>query len=327
MRFAVVGLGGAALRGHLRAIRQLAPRAALVAAAETHPARRAAFASAFPTVPAFSSTADMLGSVSCDVLVVATDPQAHTELVVLGIKHGRHVVCEKPLAVVRADYAQIELTCKQRPDLALIAVHQYRYSPCWASLSRCIRLSRLARLPYRLTATIERPGTDRHAASAWRSDPAASGGVLADLGIHFLALAWCAAPRLELLAARRRVDRAGHERSRAVFSSGSGVLEVNAWNGAAGRGTRLYLQRGILSIDWEDEIARLEIGRRLVREHHVRALSDREHVDRLYEPFYRELLCRLNVTRWRSNRTQEALAVCNALLAALEHAPINGADG
>jgi hypothetical protein len=260
----------------------------------------------------------MLSAVACDVFVVATEPTAHAELVALAMHRGVHVICEKPLTVTRADHTTVADACRRRPDLALVPVHQYRYSPQWAMIARCIRAATYIGRRYTLTVDVCRQGADRFAALPWRADATRSGGMLADAGVHFLALAWSAHHQLKLLDVDGRIKDSGAERSTATYRVGPGLLTINVRNDAIARSTRMRLRVGALTVRWQDDQAHWSIGRRAVCHRRVLALSDREHVDALYLQLYQDVANRLARQQWRERRTGEALSVGEALVQALE---------
>ncbi|HST42707.1 MAG TPA: Gfo/Idh/MocA family oxidoreductase [Conexibacter sp.] len=320
MRIAIVGLGGACHRGHLPAIERLADRGfEIVAAADTSELRRTEFARAAPRAQLFADPEQMLDEVRCDILVVATDPGGHRDLVVSAITRGLHVVCEKPLTTSRADLSAIAQACAQRPDRALVSLHQYRCSPAWRRISRLARLASRLHLPYALAVNVERDGIDRHARNAWRADIDSSGGMLADTGVHFLALGWTISRRIAVQSAERRID-AGCEQSSATVWTGCGTMTIRLWNGAPRRHTAIELRLGPLVVDWVDDRLMRSLGGRLLTDRRVVAISAREHVDALYVPFYREVAAQLGRSRWRRRRVAETLAVGDALVSALEHA-------
>jgi len=263
----------------------------------------------------------MIATVACDVLVVATEPAFHAELIALGIRSGVHVVCEKPLAVTRADYATVAGATALRPDLALVPVHQYRYSPEWPLLARGMRAAIMMRRQYALTVDVNRLGTDRFASVPWRADIAATGGMLADAGVHFLALAWNVHRQLRLLTVERHMDGSGHELSTATYRLGTGTVTLKVTDSANERSTQLQLRVGALAIRWRDDDAQMLVGQRTVHRRRVQALSDRDHVDALYKPLYADVAHRLGQRRWRTRRTLEALCVGEALINTLENAP------
>jgi predicted dehydrogenase len=326
LRVALAGLGSAATRAHLPALDRLQGElpVTIVAAADSSRERRRHVESLVPATPIFGDAAAMLASVPSDVLVIATQPAAHAELILLGAASDRHVVCEKPLVLDGAQHERVAAAYRRRPDLGLIAVHQYRYSPLWAPVSRW--LSRLHRLgvPVALDVEVERVAVDPHASSNWRTDVAASGGMLADHGVHFLALAHTIGSDIELTRARRALDTPGGERSYAQARFGSGTLRLITITGAPRRTTLLRASVAGLTLTWRDADAQFAIRGHTVRRWTAASLSDRDQVDDLYVPFYRELLASLAHADWRRERTAEALTIGRAVVSMLEQANTPG---
>jgi predicted dehydrogenase len=322
LRVALVGLGAAAFRGHLPALARLESEQAvtLVGVADLDRDRRAAIAAEQPETPVFDSVETMLASVRSDVLVVAAEPGAHARLAVLGAQHGQHLLCEKPLAITRVDHDLIAASFVGRSDLGLIAVHQYRYSPTWVSLSRWVRRVNRLRIPFRLVVHVERVGTDRHAASTWREDFERSGGMLADHGTHFLALAYTISETLEVLCVSRTDQNGRRERAGAKVHLGSGTLELHVSAAALERHTRVDVQAGGIALRWHDEALLLKARTRTLHRWGADALSDRAQVDALYVPLYRDLVANFRDASWRAHRTAEALTVGNVLIELLEKA-------
>jgi predicted dehydrogenase len=312
------------MRAHLPAITQLeaAGRAKLVAAADPDPQRRAILVEQRPQVRTFASTEEMLAAGAADVLVVAAAPETHAELVVRGFAHEMHVLCEKPLTGTRSGHALVAEACATRPDLALVPVHQYRYSPQWATVARWAGWASRLKLPFSLLAEVQRNRTDPTATSDWRANIAANGGMLADAGVHFLALAWTISQQLDVLEAARHHDHVGQERAAAALRLGPGRLNLRVWRGAPQRRTRIELRQCGTRIAWADHEALTWLGGLSLASRQVSALSDRRHVDALCQPLYREMAFGLPDPRWRRRRTAEALGVDAALVSLLERTPI-----
>lgn len=76
-----------------------------VAVADPNPAALAAFGEAFPDARRYAAAAEMLAAPAepGDVVVVATPPFTHRELAIAALESGRHVLCEKPLAMSREE--------------------------------------------------------------------------------------------------------------------------------------------------------------------------------------------------------------------------------
>lgn len=322
MRLAIAGLGAAADRGHLPAIERLAAQGAvtLVAAADPDTRTWVSVRSRFPGAALFESAEDMLAAVACDAFVVSAGPSTHADLIALGLRRGRHVICEKPLVVTRADYDRVARAHAQRPELAIVAVHQYRYSPTWAWIARTARVAARLGVPFLITIDVQRTGTDPLALSSWRSDVDNSGGMLADHGVHFLALGWTVTENLDVLAGARACNEAG-ECSDASVRLGSGALRIKVGNAQAIRRTRVTLNVATVALTWCDDDLRVIVGRRLILRRSTDALADRTYVDALYDRLYDDIWRHLKRPAWRAHRTTEALVVGRALLALLDIAP------
>jgi hypothetical protein len=145
--------------------------------------------------------------------------------------------------------------------------------------------------------------------------------MLADHGVHFLALAWTISRDMEPIAAVRRSEGGGGEWAAAHLRLGSGQMRVHLSSAASGRSTRLDLRSSDLSISWHDSRAAVALKGRSLRRWQTAAISDRSHVNMLYASLYREVAGRLMDPRWRSLRTAEALTVNRALVSLLEQNP------
>jgi predicted dehydrogenase len=323
LRVALAGLGGAAVHGHLPALRGLEAqrRLRLVAVADPATAPRRRLGPVLAGVPMFPCAETMLAAVEADVLVVATEPPAHAGLVELGFAHGVHVVCEKPLAHTEDHRAIVLAAAGRSRDLAIVSVHQYRYSSTWARLAPVIRLANALGLPFSMAAEVFRHGAeDPHAASSWRTDLTRSGGLLADHGAHFIALAWTIDSDLDVLGGERRWDGPGRERSWGRIKVGSGTLELQMSTLLDVRRTRLRMQAPGMALDWQAARADLRLARRRVASWPAAELSDRSYLDSLYLAFYRDLARNLSDAAWRATRTAESLGVAGVLVELLQRA-------
>lgn len=319
MRVAIAGLGTAAQRGHLPVLERLVARGAVdvVAAADPDVTMRDQSVHRLPHVPLLASAEAMIADVECDLLVVAAEPGAHERLVTLALERRLHVLCEKPLVLTRLGYERVAQAYARCPEVALVSVHQYRYSPGWIAISRWARRAARLRVPFFVAADVHRESLDALAVRPWRSDVDRSGGMLADHGVHFLALGWSIDQELDVLAVARSWSEAG-ELSSAFVRLGSGALALSLRTGAPARRTRLAFEAGNVTLTWSGATLALALGRRPVITRAVLALADRDHVDSLYTPLYDDLTRNLARAGWRAHRSAETLAVARALLALLE---------
>lgn len=125
----------------------------------------------------------------CDIVDVAAPTEAHRELVERAAAAGKHVVCEKPLALTVADGAAMVAAC-ERAGVRLFPAHVVRYFPAYAELHTAVASGRLGTPAvqrfFRIGAKPRMP---------WYYDRSRSGGIAMDQMIHDLDQArWIAGP-------------------------------------------------------------------------------------------------------------------------------------
>ena len=84
------------------------------------------------------STADwtaLLDDEEVDVIVVATPPAEHAGIALRCLESGRHVFCEKPLALDAGTAWQVEQTVR-KTGRVLVVDHVLRYNPILSALRR-----------------------------------------------------------------------------------------------------------------------------------------------------------------------------------------------
>ena len=86
---------------------------ALTACCDTDATKLNAFAQRYGIANAFADFADLLARPDIDVVVIATPPWLHYDMVVAALRAGKHVVCEKPLtsSLALADAIAAEEIC------------------------------------------------------------------------------------------------------------------------------------------------------------------------------------------------------------------------
>ena len=127
-------------------------------------------------------SAALLARDSVDVVAIATPPRHHADLAVEALARGRHVFCEKPLAltVAGADRVRDAVAASGR---VLVVDHVLRYNP----LLRVIGELREAGL----LGPVQRFAMENDAADEdlpeghWFWDEAHSGGIMIEHGVHF----------------------------------------------------------------------------------------------------------------------------------------------
>lgn len=185
LRVALIGYGLAGQVFHgplLRATPGLSVTAIVVRSRE----RREHAATDFPRARLLSDAGELWArSEDVDLVVVATPPGSHRQLVDAAIDAGLALVVEKPLAT-NADDARRLIARAAAAQVLLVPFHNRRWDSDQLTLRSLIAAGELGDV-YRYESRFERwrpnPNT-----RAWREalSPAEGGGVLLDLGVHLV---------------------------------------------------------------------------------------------------------------------------------------------
>lgn len=174
----IVGAGGFA--SFLARSASSLPSVSLRAVAD--PRRDAAVSLAGPYgARATDSWRDLLADADVDAVVVATPPADHAGIARAALEAGKHVFCEKPLALDDADAADLVETV-ERTGKALVVDHVLRYNPLLRALTRLrgSLLGPVQRFCFENDASDEDLGADH-----WFWDESRSGGIFVEHGVHF----------------------------------------------------------------------------------------------------------------------------------------------
>ncbi len=122
LKAGVVGYGGAFNMGraHLNEMKQ----AGMVptAVAEIDPKRRDVARQDFPGIETYDSAAAMLRKSSVDVISLITPHNTHARLALQCLRAGRHVVCEKPMAITTGE-CDAMIAAARKAKVMLSAYH------------------------------------------------------------------------------------------------------------------------------------------------------------------------------------------------------------
>lgn len=174
----IIGVGGFGLFS-LEQFRLL-PEVRITAIAGTHPEKYAKLAAEYH-IPFFTTRwPELLTRPDVDIVYIATPPDTRVEMALAAFAEGKHVFCEKPLALTLAE-ADRMLEAADRAGRRLGINFVMRYNPLY-DLVHDILARRLFGLPQRFL--FENNAGDLPA-EHWFWDPRRSGGVLVEHGVHF----------------------------------------------------------------------------------------------------------------------------------------------
>ncbi|MGO4593101.1 Gfo/Idh/MocA family protein [Leifsonia sp. 2TAF2] len=191
MRVYLVGAGVIA-RTHVEAAAKLdGPIEFRVA--DVSPAMLAAFGEAYPDIPRYPDAASMLAEPARedDIVIVATPPFAHLEPTLQAFASGRHVLCEKPLAMSTDEAERMLDAAEAAGRLLGCCSVRFRGLPHTETVKRVLNsgvLGELTHLSWVNKWARSRSGIEYQPASRWFLDRSKSGGgVLMDWGPYDLA--------------------------------------------------------------------------------------------------------------------------------------------
>lgn len=144
-------------------------------------AARKTAASQFPGIEIYSSIDDMLDRSGIDLVAVITPHNTHAELTIQCLTAGRHVVCEKPMAVTTRECTAM-IKAAQKNNVSLSVYHNRHWDGGILHAGDTIKkglLGEVVRIDGYMTGYC-RP------ADWWRSSKTACGGILYDCGVHLL---------------------------------------------------------------------------------------------------------------------------------------------
>ncbi len=129
----------------------------------------------------YASFEEVLADTEIDILVCATPNDVHKDIVIRGLKSGKNVVCEKPVALSVADFDDMCAAAKESGKL--FTVHQNRrWDVDYLAIKSLIASGEIGE-----TVNIEsRVHGSRGIPSDWRCHKPYGGGMILDWGVHLI---------------------------------------------------------------------------------------------------------------------------------------------
>jgi predicted dehydrogenase len=157
----------------------------VVAVADPDPA--AAEFAAHEQVALSKSYEELLRNPQVKAVVLCTPHTLHTDQIVSAAKAKKHVFCEKPLSLSRADVLKAVAACNEN-RVALAVGHEKRFEPPIQELMRMLRAGELG-TPLQIEANFVQDKFLSLAPDNWRLSPReAPAGPMTATGIHLLDL-------------------------------------------------------------------------------------------------------------------------------------------
>ena len=130
---------------------------------------------------AFTTLSEALAATDCTMVDICLPTDLHAEFTCEAARAGKHVLCEKPMALNLADGQRMADACKAA-GVELFIGHCIRYWPEYAYLKKLVDSGELGQLQH---INLTRCGEFPHWSSDnWLADPNRSGGGALDMRIH-----------------------------------------------------------------------------------------------------------------------------------------------
>jgi predicted dehydrogenase len=126
---------------------------------------------------------ELLHNADVDAIVLATPPSGHPDQIVAAAEAGKHVFCEKPLAIQKAA-ALAAIAAVDGAGVTLGLGYNRRFHPSWIDLKQRIQRGELGTILH-VECTMSGPNGLSASPDAWRSQAAeAPCGGLIPMGVH-----------------------------------------------------------------------------------------------------------------------------------------------
>lgn len=179
VRWGLIGASTIARQFVINAIRSQADGE--VAAVMSSNAERAASYARENGIPTAVSSLDALLGADIDAVYISTTNELHLEQALAAAKAGKHVLCEKPLALNSADARSIVAACR-RAGVVMATNHHLRCAGAHRAMREAIKSGRIGRpIAARVFHAVYLPEN----LQGWRpTRPEAGGGVVLDITVH-----------------------------------------------------------------------------------------------------------------------------------------------
>lgn len=257
------------------------PGVRATAVASGRRANAEAVAREFKLPHVYGDGVELASSPDVDLVIVSSTPDSHARYAIAALEAGKHVLCEKPMALDAFEAAQMVAAAERRPDRLAWIDHELRYEPNRRRARELIRsnaIGRLRHIDLSLKPYLRGDGRPQPTDAPWNwwYDAARGGGILGAVGSHLVDLIrfWCGAEiqhvggLVETFVAERRDDSGAlrpvtaDDYTSCVLRTGNGVAATVMLSAVAHHGPGHFGQvtgsEGTLQLTGE---TKLEMGK------------------------------------------------------------------
>ncbi|BCD98409.1 Gfo/Idh/MocA family protein [Marinagarivorans cellulosilyticus] len=122
----------------------------------------------------------LLDAEEVDVIYNPLPNDLHVELSIKALEAGKHVLCEKPIALNAEDAKRLSLAASKFPELKVMEAFMYRFHPQWQQVLDWIAEGAIGQV----RSVSSQFCYNNHDPANIRNNPAAGGGALMDIGCY-----------------------------------------------------------------------------------------------------------------------------------------------
>ncbi len=180
IKLGVIGYGGSFNMGKIHLEAAMAAGMTPAAVCDLDPARAKEAEKHFPGISTYTDPAKMLKEADVELVIIITPHNTHAKLALQCLKAGKHVICEKPLAITTKECDAMIAEAKKN-KLMLSTYHNRHWDGCILEAMKAFKAGKIGdivRLDIHMKGGF--PG------KTWRSSKSISGGIMYDWGVHLL---------------------------------------------------------------------------------------------------------------------------------------------
>ena len=183
-----MGKAHALAYGAVRAVMGDVPRVRLVALAETPEPKAHEMAAQFGFARATADWRDLIADLGVQIVSITTPNGMHREMALAALGAGKHVWCEKPMALTLDDARAMEAAARAS-GLKTQLGYNYTANPAFTHACRLVRSGEIGRIVHIRGWVDEDYQADPALPWSWRAKLQDAGlGALGDIGCHLISL-------------------------------------------------------------------------------------------------------------------------------------------
>ena len=138
VRLGIIGLGNMG-SGYVKMIKAGdCPEVEITAVADLREDRREWFRTVYPEVPVFEEGHQLIDSGLCEAVMIEVPHYHHPEFAIYAMKHGLHVLSDKPAGVYTKQVKEMNEEAAKHPELVFAIMFNQRTNPLYIKMKELV---------------------------------------------------------------------------------------------------------------------------------------------------------------------------------------------